>query len=492
MPSPLAVHRLADLDADGRAALLRRAETDLTPYLDGARDIIADVKARGDAALIDAAARYEKAALTPATLKASEAEFDAAPGLLADDVRQAIRTAVDAVRRFHAAGMPEEMWIKTMAPGVLVGERVLPIDTVAGYVPRGKGAFPSVAIMVSVPAVVAGVPRPILLTPPLPDGSVDAATLFVAREAGIREVYKVGGAQAVAAVAYGTETVPRCAKIVGPGSPWLGAARHLLGNVIDPGMPAGPSESIVFADATAEVRKAALDLVTESEHGSDSSSYLVTTDEALGHAIAEEVARLWDRMGEPWATHSRDVLTGARGGLVLAADLDDAVAFVNAYAPEHLLVASRDPWPYLSRFRHAGEILLGENVPFGVANYVLGANNVLPTSGHARTRSATSVHDFLVRQTIAHASAEGFAALRGPAHTLATYEGFEGHANATGPCGMGRPAVTGTRPPPLSSPREAPGSSSWRREQIPDRPRRAAGRETALSSRRGDRDIGPA
>ena len=277
------------------------------------------------------------------------------------------------------------MWLKTMAPGVLVGERVLPIGSVAGYVPRGKGAFPSVAIMVSVPAVVAGVPRPILLTPPLPDGSVDAATLFVAREAGIAEVYKVGGAQAVAAVAYGTQTVPRCDKIVGPGSPWLGAARRLLADVLDPGMPAGPSESIVFADATANVRKAALDLVTESEHGSDSSSYLVTTNEALGLAIAEEVARLWDRMGEPWATHSRDVLTGARGGLVLAADLDDVVAFVNAYAPEHLLVASRDPWPYLSRFRHAGEILLGENVPFGVANYVLGANNVLPTSGHART-----------------------------------------------------------------------------------------------------------
>ena len=433
MPSPLSLHRLADLDAAGRAALLQRSETDLAPYMEGAQAIIDDVRARGDNALIDAAARYEKATIAPGGLRASPAEFDAAADVLDTEVKDAIRYAIDAVRRFHEAGMPGEMWVKEMRPGVLVGERVLPIESVAGYVPRGKGAFPSVAIMVSVPAVVAGVPRPVLLTPPKPDGGVDAATLFVAREAGIEEVYKVGGAQAVAAVAYGTETVPRCRKIVGPGSPWLGAARRLLSDVIDPGMPAGPSESIVFADGTTDAATIALDLITESEHGSDSSSYLVVTDEALAEAVGREVARLWSEMGEPWATHSRDVLTGPRGGAVIAADLEDAGAFVNAHAPEHLMVHARDPWPYLAHFRHAGEILLGEHMPFGAANYVLGANNVLPTNAHAHTHSATSVHDFLVRQTIAHASAEGFARLRGPAHTLAGYEGFEGHANATGP-----------------------------------------------------------
>ncbi|MEM7565931.1 MAG: histidinol dehydrogenase [Pseudomonadota bacterium] len=433
MPSPLSLHRLADLDLEGREALCRRAETDLTPFMEPARAIVEDVKTRGDAALIDAAAKYEGAYLTPETLKATTEEFDAAPDKLDGPVKDSIRYAVQAVRRFHAAGMPEPMWFKEMEKGVMVGERTLPIDSVAGYVPRGKGAFPSVAIMVSVPAVVAGVARPILLTPPLPDGSVDAATLFVAREAGVEEVYKVGGAQAVAAVAYGTQSVPRCRKIVGPGSPWLGAARRLLADVIDPGMPAGPSESIVFADETADPVKTALDLITESEHGSDSSVFLVTTSQDVIDAVGPEVARLWMRMGEPWASHSRDVLTGPRGGIVLAESLEDAVAFTNAYAPEHLLIESKDPWPYLPRFRHAGEILLGENAPFGVANYVLGANNVLPTSGYAHTRSATSVHDFLVRQTVAYVTSEGYETLAPHAHTLATYEGFEGHANATGP-----------------------------------------------------------
>ncbi len=443
MSSPLSLHRLVDLDSEGREALCRRAETDLGPYLERARLIVEDVRTRGDAALVDAAARYEGAQLTPATLKATPEEFDAAPDKLDADVKDSIRYAVEAVRRFHAAGMPEDMWMKEMERGVMVGERTLPIESVAGYVPRGKGAFPSVAIMVSVPAVVAGVPRPILLTPPMADGSVDAATLFVAREAGVEAVYKVGGAQAVAAAAYGTETVPRCRKIVGPGSPWIGAARRILADVIDPGMPAGPSESIVFADGTADPMKTALDLVTESEHGSDSSVCLVTLSEDFAHTVGAEVARLWARMGEPWATHSRSVLTGPRGGIVIAEGVEDAAAFTNAYAPEHLMIEAKDPWPYLTHFRHAGEILLGENAPFGVANYVLGANNVLPTSGYAHTRSATSVHDFLVRQTVAYVSPEGYDTLAPHAHTLARYEGFEAHANATGPLRRGTPEAEG-------------------------------------------------
>ena len=228
--------------------LLQRTEADLSSYIEQVTPIIEQVRVGGDNALAELTNRFDGSELTPDQLRVTEAEFDAAAALVDEKTLTAIRFAADNIRRYHEAQKPGEMTMQEVRTGSFVGERFLPIPSVACYVPRGKGSFPSVLLMNAIPALVAGVKRTIVLTPPGADGSVDAATLVACCEIGISEVYKCGGAQAVAAVAYGTESLPCCSKIVGPGSPWMVAAKQLLASRIDPGIPAGPSESIVFAD----------------------------------------------------------------------------------------------------------------------------------------------------------------------------------------------------------------------------------------------------
>jgi histidinol dehydrogenase len=270
----------------------------------------------------------------------------------------------------------------------------------------------------------------VVLTPPMQDGGIDDATLYACQLSGVSIVCKAGGAQAVAAAAYGTQSVPRCDKIVGPGSPWFMAAKRLLSGRIDPGSPAGPSESIVLADASADPRKVALDVLNEAEHGDDSSVYFVTDDETLAARVVEEIMALYAHMGEQRVAFASTVLSGQAGGIVIAPDRDSACGFINDYAPEHLMVHSSDPWPYLSQLRHAGEILLGEHSAISIANFVLGPNHVLPTSGGARTASPLSAFDYMKRQTIAHLSKDGYDRLAPHARVFARYEGFDAHANA--------------------------------------------------------------
>ena len=288
-------------------------------------------------------------------------------------------------------------------------------------------------MMTTIPAVVAGVPRIAVLTPPGPDAKVDAASLVAARLAGVRQVYKCGGAQAVAAAAYGTQTVPRFDKIVGPGSPYLMAAKRLLADVIDPGIPAGPSESIVLADGAANPRIAALDIIIESEHGPDSSAYLVTDSRAVAEAARVAIPEFWRHMGAERVDYSSTVLCGSQGGVVLAPDWEAAIAFVNDYAPEHLEILSDEPFATLGAITNAGEILLGEHTPLTLGNFVLGPNAVLPTSGAAKTVSPLSVFDFMKASSVAHVTASGYHALAKQARILAEYEGFDGHANAVSP-----------------------------------------------------------
>jgi len=315
-------------------------------------------------------------------------------------------------------------------PGVLVGERATPIDSVACYSPRGKGSFPVVTLMTAIPAVVAGVPSPVILTPPGADGEVDPATLVAARIAGIDTVCKAGGAQAVAAAAFGTNSVPRCHKIVGPGSPWLVAAKRLLSGQIDPGLPAGPSETILLADPSANAHIAALDLCIESEHGPDSGAFLVTWDRKLAEHVCELVPAYWARMGDTLAQYSSTVLSGKRGGVVLAANAQEAYDFVNDYAPEHCQVLSKTPFEHLSHVRNASEILLGEHAAGSLANYLMGPNCVLPTAAGARTHSPLGVPDFMKTCSVGHVTDVGYKALAPHTHRFACYEGFDGHANA--------------------------------------------------------------
>jgi histidinol dehydrogenase len=284
--------------------------------------------------------------------------------------------------------------------------------------------------MTTIPAVVAGVPKACILTPPGPDGRVDDATLVAARKAGIEKVYKCGGAQAVAAAAYGTATIPKFDKIVGPGSPWVVAAKRLLADKIDPGTPAGPSESIIFADPTADGRLAALDLIIESEHGPDSSAFLVTSSREVAERALEAIPNYWQSLGETRRNFSSTVLCGPHGGIVLGQDENTCIEFINDYAPEHLMIHSREPFKYLGAIKHAGEILLGRDTPLSLGNYVLGPNAVLPTSAAARIHSPLGVHDFLKMTGIGYVTSAAYDLLAKHAYTLAVYEGFDGHALA--------------------------------------------------------------
>jgi len=423
-------HELAKLDEAGRAALLRRSETDLSGFIEKVKPIIEAVRNEGDAALVRFARDLDKAELHAGSIRASEAEFDAAFQKVAPEVIEAIRFGIDNIRRFHEEQKPEAMWLKEMRPGAYAGDRFTPIKSVALYVPRGKGAFPSVTMMTAVPAVVAGVPDLAIVTPPAPDGSVDAATLVAARLAGVETVYKVGGAQAVAAVAYGTETVKPALKIVGPGSPWVVAAKRLLAGVIDPGLPAGPSEAIIFADDTVKGGLAALDLLIEAEHGPDSSAYLVTHSRRVAEEALVALPEHWARMTDQRVEFSKAVLTGSYGGIVLTPSVEESYRFVNDYAPEHLEILSTDPFAHLGRITEAAEILLGPHTPVAIANFGLGPNAVLPTSRWARSFGPLSVMDFVKRSSIGYVTASAYPEFAKTAWTLARYEGFSSHEHA--------------------------------------------------------------
>ncbi|RWO13670.1 MAG: histidinol dehydrogenase [Mesorhizobium sp.] len=429
MPN-VSFHDLSQLDAASRAALMRRSETDLSGFMEKAAPIIEAVRTEGDAALVRFARDFDKADLDATRLKVSPTEFDAAFGMVDEDVIAAIRFGIDNIRHFHEEQKPEAMWLKEMRPGAFAGDRFTPIRSVALYVPRGKGAFPSVTMMTAVPAVVAGVPELAIVTPPAPDGSVDAATLVAARLAGVETVYKCGGAQAVAAVAYGTETIKAALKIVGPGSPWVVAAKRLLAGVIDPGLPAGPSEAIILADDSVHGGLAALDLLIEAEHGPDSSAYLVTHSRRVAEEALAALPEHWARMSEQRVAFSTAVLTGACGGIVLTASIEESYRFINDYAPEHLEILSTDPFAHLGHITEAAEILMGPHTPVSIGNFGLGPNAVLPTSRWARTCGPLSVTDFVKRSSIGYVTAAAYPEFARHARTLARYEGFSSHEHA--------------------------------------------------------------
>ena len=425
----ISFHRLPSLSAAQRAQLMRRAQTDLSAYLDKAGAIIEAVRTEGDAALIRYAREFDKVEIK-GDLKVTPEEFDLAFKAVDAEVVDAIRYAIANIRSFHEEQRPPAMSFKEIRPGAFAGDRFSPIPSVALYVPRGKGAFPSVTMMTAGPAVLAGVPDIAIVTPPGPDGAVDAGTLVAARLSGVETVYKCGGAQAVAAIAYGTETVRRAVKIVGPGSPWVVAAKSLLAGVIDTGLPAGPSESIIFADDTVDGGLAALDLLIEAEHGPDSSAYLVTHSAEVAAAALAALPEHWSAMTPQRVEFSQAVLCGPRGGIVLTGSVEESYAFINEYAPEHLELLSTRAFEHLGHITQAAEILLGPHTPVTIANFVLGPNCVLPTSGWARSFGPLSVTDFIKRSSVGYVTAAAYPELARHAKVLADYEGFSSHANA--------------------------------------------------------------
>lgn len=430
MTASINVLKLGSLTPDERRRCLQRTESDLKPYLEKVAPIIEAVAEEGDEAVARFTRQFDKAPVTADRIAATPGDFLRARKSLAPEVAEAIAFAAANITKFHQDQKPEEMWLHEISPGAFAGDRMTPIPSVACYVPRGKGSFPSSVMMTCIPAKVAGVEKIAIITPPGPDGNIDDATLVAAEAAGVAHVYKCGGAQAVAAIAYGTKTVPRCAKIVGPGSPWVVAAKRLVADLIDTATPAGPSESIIFADGTVDGRLCALDLLIEAEHGADSSAWLVTHDAETAEAARQALPEFLNEMSAERAAFAEAVLKGPQGGIMLCPDADSAVAFINDYAPEHLQIMSREPLSWLHAFKNAGEILLGEYTPSTLGNFVLGPNHVLPTGGWARTASPLSVFDFLKRTSIGHVTRGGYDKLAYHARIIAKYEGFDAHANA--------------------------------------------------------------
>jgi histidinol dehydrogenase len=423
------VRRWESLTPEERDLFFRRSETDIAEVMDSVQAVVETVRERGDDGLRELTMKFDGVDLSDLPLQVTKEEFDRAEASLEGRVREALEYAIENVRSFHRSQKPEGMTMQEVRPGILAGERATPIDSAGLYVPKGRGNFPSMLYMLALPAVIAGVPRVCIATPPGEGGRIDPACLVAARLCGIEEIYRIGGAQAIAAFAYGTESIPKVVKVNGPGSMYVAAAKRIVSGAIDVGMPAGPSESIVLADDTADPKRIALDLLIEAEHGSDSSAVLLTASTELAEAVAGLLPEMIAKLPEPRRSFVKDVLSGY-GGIFVTETLEEAADIINDFAPEHLLVHTKDPFELLPLVRNAGEILLGPYTPFSVANYAAGANAVLPTGGAAKTYSAVSVRNFLKFSSVIYASELGYREMKPHVVALAEYEGFVTHAAA--------------------------------------------------------------
>jgi histidinol dehydrogenase len=407
-------------------ALARPALRDDETLAARVRDIIDRVRAEGDRALRELTARFDRVEID--SFEVTEAEFDEAEARLTEPQRAAIRTAATNIETFHRPQLPVPFAVET-TKGVHC-ERVLrPIRSVGLYVPAGNAPLPSTALMLGVPARIAGCPTRILCSPVQAGGRVDAAVLYAARVAGVKRVFKLGGAQAVAAMAYGTESVPKVDKIFGPGNTWVTEAKAQVDR--DPNgaardYPAGPSEVLVIADASANPAFVAADLLSQAEHGADSQVLLVTTSAELAaatsRAIDEQKARL----------PRRELVDGAlaHSSTLVVEDLETAFTISNLYAPEHLIVQIERPREWLASVEAAGSVFLGPWTPESVGDYCSGTNHVLPTYGFARRYSSLGVADFLRTMTVQELTFEGLANIGPVATTLASLEGLDAHARA--------------------------------------------------------------
>ncbi|WP_266158918.1 histidinol dehydrogenase [Dyella silvatica] len=408
------------------AALARPAQSRADVLRQSVEQIIATVREHGDKALLELSAKYDRCALD--AVEVSEAEFAAAEAALAPALKAAIQEAAERITSFHRATAPQPVAVDT-APGVRV-ERVLrPITRVGLYVPAGSAPLPSTALMLGVPAQLAGCREVVLCSPARADGRCDEAVLYVARLTGVHKVFKLGGAQAIAAMAYGTASVPKCDKIFGPGNAWVTEAKLQVsadpdGAAID--MPAGPSEVLVIADALANPRFVAADLLSQAEHGPDSQVILLSPSTAMLDQVASEVERQCAQL--PRGAIAAQALTQSR---LLAVDsLNQAVEVSNRYAPEHLILQVAEPRALLDSIESAGSIFLGAWTPESVGDYCSGSNHVLPTYGYARSYSGVSVASFQKQITVQEVTADGLRTIGPCTAVLAAAEQLEAHRRA--------------------------------------------------------------
>jgi histidinol dehydrogenase len=422
----LKIVKLSECSQNEREVLLKRSELDVDSVIPKVVEIISDVRKGGDKALLMYTERFDGAKLSVDELRVSDREFLLAFGKLDAATMKAIKIAAEAIKKFHLKQLPRE-WMAQLAPGVKAGQLVRPLERVGVYVPGGLARYPSSLLMAAIPAKVAGVGSIIVCTPPGKNGKVDDAVLVAAKVAGVDAVFKVGGAQAIAAMAYGTGTVPKVDKIVGPGNVYVAAAKQVVAPKVGIEFVAGPSEVLIIADESAEPRFIAADLLSQAEHDTNAAALLVTTSEALAFKVQELVKEMVKE--NPRKQIALKALE-KYGRIVVVRDLGEAVEFANAYAPEHLGLMVRQVRGLLKRVKTAGSIFVGPYSPVAAGDLAVGPNHILPTGGAANRRSGLSVLDFVKLPTIQELSKQGLKRVSGVAEKLAEVEGLPGHARS--------------------------------------------------------------
>ncbi|WP_371226053.1 histidinol dehydrogenase [Roseovarius sp. 2305UL8-3] len=413
----------ADPEFESQFAALLGAKREESPDVDAAvADIIANVRARGDAAVIELTEKFDRLTLTPDTIRFSEAEIDAHIANVPEAERAALELAAERIRAYHARQMPaDEAWEDES--GAMLGWRWTPVSAAGLYVPGGLASYPSSVLMNAIPAKVAGVER-LAITVPTPDGQANPLVLLAARLSGVDEVYRIGGAQAIAALAYGTETIAPVDKITGPGNAFVAAAKRRVFGKVGIDMIAGPSEILVIADGDNNPDWLALDLLSQAEHDESAQSILVTDSAELARAVDASVSKFLE-------TLERRAIAGASwrdyGAIITVPDLSVAAELSNRVAPEHLELCVADPDAYSRKITHAGAIFLGAWTPEAIGDYVGGPNHVLPTARSARFSSGLSVMDFIKRTTLALMTPAALRAIGPAAETLARSESLEAH-----------------------------------------------------------------
>ena len=406
--------------------LLKRSPNNYTGYADKVQAIIDDVRERGDEALFEMTKRFDGADLNVNNIRVTQAEIDEAYTLVDASLIEVIRKAMTNIRVYHEK-QRQYGWFDTTTDGTILGQKVTPLQSTGVYVPGGKAAYPSSVLMNVIPAKVAGVEKIVMVTPPGKDGKVNPGTLVAANEAGADEIYKVGGAQAIAALAFGTASVPKVDKIVGPGNIYVALAKKAVYGYVSIDSIAGPSEILVIADETANPRYVAADLLSQAEHDELASAILVTTSEKLAGEVQKEIE------GFTQVLSRKAIIEKSLenyGHILIASSIDEAVEIANAIASEHLEIVTANPFEVMTKIRNAGAIFIGENSSEPLGDYFAGPNHILPTNGTAKFFSPLSVDDFVKKSSIIYYSREALAAKKDDIIQFAKAESLTAHANS--------------------------------------------------------------
>jgi histidinol dehydrogenase len=415
--------KLADLSNEDLETLLSR-DVGIQDVISQVGEIMMNVASKGDEALLEYTEKFDGPKLE--SLMVTQEEIAKAYDMVDENLIEVLSQAAENIISFHEEQRERDFWLTEVSPGVMVGQKVVPLDSIGAYIPGGRASYPSSALMSIIPANVAGVPRIVVCTPPRKDGGVEPLTLVAADLAGAHEIYKLGGAQAVAAMAFGTESIERVNKVVGPGNIYVTAAKLLARGAVEIDFPAGPSEVLIIADSSAHPDVVASDMIAQSEHDPNSVAVLVALDEGLAFEVSkalEDQASSSDR---------QEIIQKSleHGAILLAESLEEAIDFSNAFAPEHLEILTEGPFEVLKDIRHAGSVFLGRFTPVAAGDYASGTNHVLPTSGYARTFSGLNVDHFTKKVTVQMITEDGLDQIGDMITTLAEAEGLKAHAES--------------------------------------------------------------